>query len=230
MNTIRSALMGGTAALVLAMGTGVASAQAPEKRVPDASAPAQAAPSGEMRGGANAQGGAEMRPGGAKGGGAAGAEVQTPAGGAKAGGQGRAGMDTERRDSEPASGERREGERDRNRAEGDRPDRDGGKRAERPDRDREGRAAASTDIDISVEQRTTIRQAITSVNVAPVRDVDFSVSVGIAVPQTIELRPLPPRVVEIVPAYRSYRYFVLADGRIVIVDPGSYEIVYIIAA
>ncbi len=64
----------------------------------------------------------------------------------------------------------------------------------------------------------------------PIRDVNFSVNVGIEVPRTIELRPLPARVVEIVPQYRRYRYFILADGRIVIVEPASYKIVYIITA
>ena len=48
-------------------------------------------------------------------------------------------------------------------------------------------------------------------------------------PQTIELYPLPPRVVEIVPVYDDYRYFILADGRIVIVEPDTLLIVYIIA-
>jgi hypothetical protein len=85
-------------------------------------------------------------------------------------------------------------------------------------------------VDISAEKRTTIRETITRERVAPIRDVNFSVSVGIEVPRTIELRPLPARVVEIVPQYRRYRYFVLADGRIVIVEPSSYKIVYIITA
>ena len=44
------------------------------------------------------------------------------------------------------------------------------------------------------------------------------------------LRALDPSgVVEIVPAYSEYLYFVVADGTIVIVDPGSYEVVYIIS-
>lgn len=85
-------------------------------------------------------------------------------------------------------------------------------------------------IDISAEKRTTIRETITREHVAPIRDVSFSVNVGVEVPRTVELRPLPSRVVEIVPQYRRYRYFVLADGRIVIVEPSSYKIVYIITA
>jgi len=83
-------------------------------------------------------------------------------------------------------------------------------------------------INISAEQKTVIKNTIIETNVKPV-DVDFKVSIGVNVPRTVELHPLPPKVVEIVPAYREYVYFVVADGSIVIVDPGSYEVVYIIS-
>ncbi|WP_172730208.1 DUF1236 domain-containing protein [Neorhizobium tomejilense] len=82
-------------------------------------------------------------------------------------------------------------------------------------------------INISTEQKTEIRNVIVENKVEPIKP-SFSVSVGVAVPKTVELHPLPPRVVEILPAYRSYRYFVLADNRIVIVEPDTYEIVYIL--
>lgn len=85
-------------------------------------------------------------------------------------------------------------------------------------------------VDISSEKRTTIRETITRERVTPIRDVNFSINVGVAVPRTVELRPLPERVIEIVPQYRRYRYFVLEDGRIVIVEPSSYKIVYVITA
>lgn len=88
----------------------------------------------------------------------------------------------------------------------------------------------TTNVNITSDKQTTIRQTITRENITPVRDVNFSISVGVAVPRTVELRPLPTRVVEIVPQYRGYRFFVLADGRIVIVRPETYEIVYIITA
>lgn len=87
----------------------------------------------------------------------------------------------------------------------------------------------TTNVNITSEKRTTIKQTITQTDVEPVRDVNFSVNVGVAIPQTVELHPLPPRVVEIVPQYRNYRYFLLADGRIVIVQPDTYEIVYVVA-
>ena len=48
--------------------------------------------------------------------------------------------------------------------------------------------------------------------------------------RTVVLHPLPPRIIEIVPAYASYQYFVLADGTILIVDPGTFNVVYVIPA
>ncbi|PSJ56141.1 DUF1236 domain-containing protein [Kumtagia ephedrae] len=82
-------------------------------------------------------------------------------------------------------------------------------------------------IDISSEQKVEIRNAIRQADVKPI-DVDFEVNVGVAVPTTVELRPLPPRIIEIVPDYRGYEYFVLADGRIIIVEPDSHRIVYVL--
>ncbi|HWK67301.1 MAG TPA: DUF1236 domain-containing protein [Rhizobiaceae bacterium] len=85
-------------------------------------------------------------------------------------------------------------------------------------------------INVTTEQRTEIRQIITEEKVEPVRSVEFEVTVGTAVPKTVEVHTLPPRIVKLVPAYEGYKYFVLADGRIVIVDPNSMEIVYIVTA
>ncbi|WP_170314821.1 DUF1236 domain-containing protein [Aquibium carbonis] len=82
-------------------------------------------------------------------------------------------------------------------------------------------------IDLSAEQRSEFRQVIVETNVAPV-DVDMQVSIGATVPGSVTLHPLPPRIVEIVPAYRSYQYFVLAGGQIVIVEPATMEVVYVI--
>lgn len=82
-------------------------------------------------------------------------------------------------------------------------------------------------INISAEQKTVIKNTIVESNVKPV-DIDVKVSVGVTVPKTIEVHPLPPKVVEILPAYRGYVYFVLADGRIVIVEPDTYEVVYVL--
>jgi hypothetical protein len=92
----------------------------------------------------------------------------------------------------------------------------------------ESSGTAASDVNVTVEQKTEIKQVITEADVEPVPSVDFEVNVGTAVPQTVTLHPLPPRIVELVPAYRGYVYFLLADGRIIIVDPDSHEIVLII--
>ncbi|MER8555588.1 DUF1236 domain-containing protein [Mesorhizobium sp. M1217] len=82
---------------------------------------------------------------------------------------------------------------------------------------------------VTVEQKTQITQVIKETNVQPVSNVDFDISVGIEVPRTkVRLHRLPARIVKIVPAYEGYEYFVLADGRIVIVDPNTYKIVIIL--
>ena len=82
---------------------------------------------------------------------------------------------------------------------------------------------------ITTEQRTEIRQTIIKQADAPrVTNVDFSVSIGTAVPRTVNVVVLPARVVEIYPQWRGYRYFIVGD-RIIIIDDG-WRIVFIIEA
>ncbi|TPK11711.1 DUF1236 domain-containing protein [Mesorhizobium sp. B2-5-7] len=82
---------------------------------------------------------------------------------------------------------------------------------------------------VTVEQKTQITHVIRETKVEPVTNVDFDVSVGIEVPRhKVRLHRLPARIVKIVPAYEAYEYFVLADGRIVIVDPDTYKIVLVL--
>jgi hypothetical protein len=85
-------------------------------------------------------------------------------------------------------------------------------------------------MDIWIEQQDAIRRAITEVDVEPVAGVDFDIFVGVAVPSTITLQPLPSRINEIVPDYEGYLFFLLADRRIVIADPDNLQIVLVIAA
>ncbi|TIM18691.1 MAG: DUF1236 domain-containing protein [Mesorhizobium sp.] len=82
---------------------------------------------------------------------------------------------------------------------------------------------------VTVEQKTQVTQIIRETKVEPVSNIDFDITVGVEVPrQKIRLHRLPARIVKIVPAYESYEYFVLADGRIVIVDPDTFKIVLIL--
>jgi hypothetical protein len=65
------------------------------------------------------------------------------------------------------------------------------------------------------------------VNVPSVSNVNFSVAVGTVVPETVTLVDVPPEIVRIVPAWRSYKV-VKVQNRIIIVDPARRTIVTII--
>ena len=54
--------------------------------------------------------------------------------------------------------------------------------------------------------------------------VDFSLSTGTSVPSYAPIRPLPERIVEIVPQYRGYD-FVMVRDEIVIIEPRTRQIV-----
>ena len=77
------------------------------------------------------------------------------------------------------------------------------------------------------EQRTQIRQSFTSVNVPSVSNVNFSVSVGTVIPETVTLIDVPEEIVRIVPAWRRYKV-VKIRNQIIVIDPGPRRIVQII--
>ncbi|MGQ4274760.1 DUF1236 domain-containing protein [Terrihabitans sp. B22-R8] len=99
-------------------------------------------------------------------------------------------------------------------------------KAEKGGEMKSGRAAAPKEL--SSEQNTNIRKNISTTNVQKT-EINFNVSVGTAIPRTVHLQPLPATIIEVVPEYRDYSYIVLADGRIVIIEPSTYEIVTIIS-
>ena len=103
--------------------------------------------------------------------------------------------------------------------------------AEQPSHDRSAERSSSTNVNASVnindQQRTRISQSVSHLNVQPLSHVNFSLSVGTAVPHDVRLQPLPSEVVEIVPQYRGYD-FVLVKDEIVIVEPSSYKIVAVL--
>lgn len=77
------------------------------------------------------------------------------------------------------------------------------------------------------EKRTQIVSAIKSEKIEEVTNVNVNLSVGVTLPSTVRLHPLPPRIVEIYPEWRGYEV-VLVKGKYVIVKPETHEIVYII--
>ncbi|HEU0148832.1 MAG TPA: DUF1236 domain-containing protein [Bradyrhizobium sp.] len=80
---------------------------------------------------------------------------------------------------------------------------------------------------LTTEQRTKITSVIHNVHVAPVTNVNFSVSVGTRVPRDVEFHPLPAEVVTVYPEWRGYN-FILVRDEIVVIDPNTYEIIAVI--
>jgi hypothetical protein len=132
---------------------------------------------------------------------------------------------TERREA-PRQGEarpetkapRQADTREENRANGgnDRNKRQDAQRADRP-------ARVTGNVRISNEHAERVGETLRRVG-QPER-VNFDVRVGVRVPETVSIRPLPPEVVSIVPEYRGYDYFVDANDEIVFVAPTTHEVV-----
>jgi hypothetical protein len=94
--------------------------------------------------------------------------------------------------------------------------------------DQTGTVTSGTNV--STTQKTQIRSHLSSVKVKSAANVNItSVSIGTVVPTTIEQywEPVPASIVEIVPAWRSYRVVKIHD-EVVIIEPSTRKIVYVI--
>ena len=81
---------------------------------------------------------------------------------------------------------------------------------------------------VTSEQKTRIRTVFSRHHVEPARNLNVSVNVGVALPRSVHLYPIPEDIVLIVPDYRGYDYIMLDDNRVAIVDPDTFEVVDII--
>lgn len=85
---------------------------------------------------------------------------------------------------------------------------------------------------VSHKDTQTLKQALVGHKVEPIDEGEAQVelAVGAEVPSTVTLYPVPLEVVEAAPVLEAHDFFVLEDGRIVIVDPATLRIVRIIGA
>jgi hypothetical protein len=89
-------------------------------------------------------------------------------------------------------------------------------------------ASSSTSvIALGMQQQMSIGQTIAQRGVKPLTNVNFSIAVGTKVPTAVQLRALPSDLATFIPQYRGYSY-VAVEEQIVIVDPGTHEIVAIV--
>jgi uncharacterized protein DUF1236 len=77
--------------------------------------------------------------------------------------------------------------------------------------------ATSPKLNLTLEQRYTIREIIKDMKVEPASG-EVKAEVGEPIPQDLKLQPMPGDVARKVPQVKSHRFFVTAE-QIVIVDP-----------
>lgn len=234
---IRQTLLAGTAAIALAAGANFAIAQSPGGSMGGGAEKTQGTQQGQGTRGAQ-----EGTRGGAQGGATRGQAQER--GGSFGEGQQRGESQRDgQRDMQrgQARETEREGKRERDSAGEQRQER--GKAAEQRREKNEQRGTAeqrgkgasdrettgSAPATVTTEQRTRIREHRSALARGRVErtQINFNISVGTTVPRSVTLYTLPPTIIEVVPAWRSYRY-ILVEEEIVIIDPSSYRIVAVI--
>lgn len=91
-----------------------------------------------------------------------------------------------------------------------------------------GQGAAGAHANLTTEQRTKITSVIKQHKVAPVK-LNVDVRVGTRIPETVHYYPLPAQVVTIYPQWRGFDYIIVGDT-VVVIDPGTREIVAVLDA
>jgi len=82
---------------------------------------------------------------------------------------------------------------------------------------------------MSPEQNVKFRETLKGEKAERLTDVQFSISIGDAVPRSVHFHRLPARIVEYAPQYRDFDYILVGDD-ILIVDPRTHRIVAVISA
>lgn len=85
----------------------------------------------------------------------------------------------------------------------------------------------SSNVSLTTEQKTTIRSTVLTSSAPRVTNVNFDIKVGVAVPRTVRVAPLPATLISIEPEWRGYMYFVYND-EIIIVEPRTLRIVAVL--
>jgi hypothetical protein len=88
-------------------------------------------------------------------------------------------------------------------------------------------AASSGAVNLTTEQRTTIRKEVLTSSAPRATNINFAVNVGTVVPSSVRVVEVPPTIIKIHPQWKGYRYFVYND-EIIIVEPRTLKIVAVL--
>jgi hypothetical protein len=90
-----------------------------------------------------------------------------------------------------------------------------------------GNAAAVGKVQISSTTAARISEALISTAPATSQNINVAVNIGAPLPGEVELLPLPPAVVSLVPEYQGYEY-VVVNEQVAVVQPSTRVVVEII--
>lgn len=91
----------------------------------------------------------------------------------------------------------------------------------------QGGAMKSSNVSLTVEQKTVIRSKVLTSSAPRVTNVNFDIRIGTVVPRTVRIAPVPVALIEIEPTWRGFMYFVSGDT-IIVVEPRTLEIVAVL--
>jgi hypothetical protein len=86
---------------------------------------------------------------------------------------------------------------------------------------------SATPLKLTDSQREQVRSYFSGKNVERLQSVGFSLAIGAAVPQQVQLQKLPPEVSSVIGGYQSDDYVLVGD-QLVIVDSGARRVVAIV--
>lgn len=86
---------------------------------------------------------------------------------------------------------------------------------------------SATPLKLTDAQREQIRAYFAGKTADRLHNADFSVAIGAAVPQQVELQKLPPQISSVIGGYQGDDYVIVGD-QLVIVDPSARRVVAIV--
>jgi cytoskeletal protein RodZ len=86
---------------------------------------------------------------------------------------------------------------------------------------------SATPLKLTDAQREQVRAYFAGKSADRLQSVDFSIAVGAAVPQQVELQKLPPQISSVIGGYQGDDYLIVGD-QLVIVDPSARRVVAIV--
>ena len=87
--------------------------------------------------------------------------------------------------------------------------------------------AAVKDLKLSPAQKQTIYTSISNQKQKETAPPTFHAAIGVVVPSSIELQPLPKTIVELIPDLRDFEYAMVAN-QVLLVDPKNKQVIEII--